>query len=93
MPPQRYRFLPTALLGMMTLFLTGCGGSNLADYFRNPWGLGCCGFIILILNIIALVEVFGSNRDTTNKVLWGLFIFFFPILGIFIYYMFGRRED
>ncbi len=92
MPTQRYRFLPTALLGMMTLFLTGCGGSNLADYFRNPWGLGCCGFIILILNIIALVEVFGSNRDTTSKVLWCLLIFFFPILGIIIYYLFGRED-
>ena len=92
MPTQRYRFLPTALLGMMTVLLTGCGGTNLADYFRNPWGLGCCGFIILILNIIALVEVFGSNRDTTSKVLWCLLIFFFPILGIIIYYLFGRED-
>ena len=92
MPTQRYRFFPTALLGMMTLFLTGCGGSNLSNYFQNSWSLGCCGTIILILNIIALVEIFGSNRDTTNKVLWGLFIFFFPILGIIIYYMFGREE-
>ncbi len=92
MPPQRYRFLPTALLGVMTVLLTGCGGTNLADYFRNPWGLGCCGFIILILDIIALVEVFGSNRDTGSKVLWCLLIFFFPILGIIIYYLFGRED-
>ncbi|MFB3132969.1 MAG: PLD nuclease N-terminal domain-containing protein [Rhodothermales bacterium] len=92
MPTQRYRFLPTALLGMMTLFLTGCGGPNLADYFRNSWGLGCCGTIILILNIIALVEVFGSNRDTGSKVLWCLLIFFFPILGLILYYLFGRED-
>ena len=92
MPTQRYRFLPTTLLGMITLFLTGCGGSNLADYFRNPWGLGCCGFIILILNIIALVEIFGSHRDTGSKVLWCLLIFFFPILGIILYYLFGRED-
>ncbi len=92
MPTQRYRLLPTALLGVMTVLLTGCGGSNLADKLENPWGFGCCGFIILILDIIALVEVFGSDRDTTSKVLWCLLIFFFPILGIIIYYLFGRKD-
>ena len=52
---KRYRFLPAALLGVMTLFLTGCG-TNLFDYARNPWGIGCCGLIILILDINALVR-------------------------------------
>ena len=92
MPTQRYRLLPTALLGMMTVLLTGCGGANLADRLGNSWGFGFCGLIILILDIIALVEIFGSNRDTTSKVLWCLLIFFFPILGIIIYYLVGRKD-
>lgn len=77
---------------MLTVLLTGCSGRNLGDYFNSPLGFGCCGFIILILDIIALVEVFGSNRDTGSKVLWGLSIFFFPILGLIIYYLFGRED-
>ncbi len=92
MPTQRYRLLPAALLGMMTVLLTGCGGANLADKLGISWGFSCCGLIILILDIIALVEIFGSNRDTTSKVLWCLLIFFFPILGIIIYYLVGRKD-
>ena len=92
MTTQRYRLLPAALLGMMTVLLTGCGGTNLPDRLGNSWGFGFCGLIILILDIIALVEIFGSNRDTTSKVLWCLLIFFFPILGIIIYYLFGRED-
>ncbi len=91
MQTQRYRFLPTALLGLMTLFLTGCG-TSLFDYARNPWGLGCCGFIILILDILALIEVVGSNQSTGNKVLWALIIIFFPILGLILYHFFGRKD-
>lgn len=90
MPTQRYRFLPAALLGVMTLLLTGCGGATLGEYIKNPWGLGCCSFIILLLDIIALVEVFGSHRSTGSKVIWGLLIFFFPVGGLLIYYFFGR---
>lgn len=90
MPSPRYRLLPAALLGMTTLLLTGCGGTNLGDYFKNAWSLGCCGTIILILDLIALVEVFGSHRSTGSKVLWGLLIFFFPLGGLLIYYLFGR---
>ena len=90
MPTHRYRFLPATLLGVMTLFLTGCG-TNLFDYARNPWGLGCCGLIILILDIIALIEVVGSERSTGDKVLWALLIIFFPVLGLILYYLFGRK--
>jgi len=92
MQTRRYRFLPAALLGTLPVFLAGCGGSNLSHYLQNPWGLGCCGFIILLLDVIALVEVVGSNRSTGDKLLWGLLIFFFPIFGLIVYYMFGRQE-
>ena len=58
----------------------------------SPLGFGCCGFIILILDIIALVEVVGSNRTTGNKVLWALIIIFFPLGGLIIYHLFGRKD-
>ncbi len=89
---KRYRFLPAALLGVMTLFLTGCGGPNLLDRLYSPWGFGCCGLIVLILDIIALVEIVGSDRSTGDKVLWALLIIFFPVLGLILYYLFGRKD-
>ena len=93
MQTTRYRFFPAALLGLMTLFLAGCGGPNLFDRLTSPWGWGgCCGFIILILDIVALVEVVGSNRTTGNKVLWALLIIFFPLGGLIIYWLFGRID-
>ena len=49
-------------------------------------------FIIhVILFVIAAVEIIGSDRDMLKKVLWLLFIFFFPVVGLIIYYLFGRR--
>ena len=47
--------------------------------------------IILILDLIALVEIFGSSRGTGDKLLWALIIIFFPILGCILYYMMGRK--
>ena len=73
------------------MLLTGCGGPNLIDYLNNFWSLGCIGTIVVILDIIALVEVFGSPRSTGDKVLWGVFIIFAPLLGCIVYYLFGRR--
>ena len=91
MQTQRYRVLPAALLGLMALFLAGCGGPNLIDRLNSPLGFGCCGFIILIFDIIALVEVIGSDRSTGNKVLWALLIIFFHVGGLILYYLFGRK--
>jgi hypothetical protein len=49
-------------------------------------------FIIhVILFVIAAVEIIASDRDTLKKVLWLLFIFFFPVVGLIVYYLFGRR--
>jgi hypothetical protein len=49
-------------------------------------------FIVhVVLFLIAAVEIMASDRELFKKVLWLLFIFFFPVLGLIIYYLFGRR--
>lgn len=50
------------------------------------------GLIILILDIVAIVEIFKSSRDTMTKLLWTLLILFFPLGGLLIYYFFGRNK-
>lgn len=79
-----------AVLALMTLVLAGCG-PNLFERLTGFWSLSCCGAVIVILDIIALIELAGSPRSTGNKVLWALLIIFAPLLGCILYYFFGRR--
>ena len=81
-------FLPAALALMATV-VAGCG-PNLFERVGNFWSLSCCGILIVVLDIIALVELAGSTKTTGNKVLWALLIIFFPVGGCILYYIFGR---
>ncbi|KAF2737772.1 hypothetical protein EJ04DRAFT_561201 [Polyplosphaeria fusca] len=56
-------------------------------------GGGVIGFIVLVLDIIVWIEVFQSNRPVPNKVLWALLVFFIPIVGMIVYYLFSNREQ
>ena len=89
MPNRRDALLSSALLFLMTLALAGCG-PNLFERVGNFWSLSCCGAVIVILDIIALVELAGSPRSTGSKVMWALIIIFAPLLGCILYYFFGR---
>ena len=53
---------------------------------------GLIGLVILILDILAIVEIFKSSRDTMSKLLWTLLILFFPLGGLVIYFFFGRGK-
>lgn len=77
------------LLVALSALLAGCG-PNLIERVDNFWALGCCGMIIVILSIIAIVEIAGSPRTTGNKALWILLIIFAPGLGVILYYLFAR---
>ena len=79
--------LPVFALGLLTVALAGCG-PNLIDRVTGPVG-GICGLLIVILDIVALVNLWQSGRDTGNKVLWTLLIVFFPVGGLILYYLFA----
>ncbi len=81
--------LTAPLLAMLSAFmLAGCGGPNLVQRARGPFGL--IGLVILVLDILAIVEVAGGHKSTGGKVLWILLIVFFPIGGLILYWIFGR---
>ncbi|KAH8891696.1 hypothetical protein GQ53DRAFT_841539 [Thozetella sp. PMI_491] len=63
-----------------------------ADSWGWGTGGGVIGFIILILDIIVFIEVLKSNRPPSSKLLWCLVVFFFPLLGMLIYYLFSNRS-
>lgn len=88
---SRFRaLLPAVLMSFTVLLVAGCG-PNLFDQINNWYTLSCCGVIIVILDIIALVEVAGSSRSLGDKVIWALVIIFAPLLGCILYYAFGRK--
>jgi hypothetical protein len=50
------------------------------------------GLLIFILDIVAIIEIFKSGKDMMTKILWTLLILVFPLVGLLIYYFFGRGK-
>lgn len=50
------------------------------------------GIIILVADIWAIVNVFGSTASTGAKVLWTLLILILPVLGLIIWFFAGPRS-
>lgn len=84
------RWLPAVLFSFLAVVFAGCAGGNLLELAGRWETLGCCGLIILILDIIAIIELAGSTKDTGSKILWIALIVFFPIGGLIIYYLIGK---
>jgi hypothetical protein len=57
----------------------------------NVTGIG--GFILLALDLWALISVIGSSAGTGNKVIWVLVILFLPLLGFILWLLFGPRAS
>lgn len=53
-------------------------------------GLGA--FILLGLDIWALVSIVGSSTSTGKKVLWALFVIFLPLIGFIVWLIAGPQS-
>lgn len=80
--------LPVAALALLTVVLSGCG-PNLIDRVTGPVG-SICGLVIVILDIVALLNLWQSGRSQGDKILWTLLIVFFPVGGLILYYILGK---
>lgn len=49
-------------------------------------------FLILIIDILVIIDIVKSNKDTERKVLWIIAVVFLPLLGPILYYFFGRNR-
>jgi len=78
--------LLAALLLPLVLVATGCTRFN-ADGSLAPWGIA-----LAILDIWAIINIFGKSWDIGKKLLWAAIVFFFPFGGLLIYYFFGRGD-
>lgn len=53
---------------------------------------GFFGFLLLIVDIWAIVNVFQSRASTAAKVFWTVLILLLPLLGLIIWLIFGPRS-
>ena len=56
----------------------------------NVTGIG--GFIVLALDLWAIISVIGSSESTGKKVIWVLAVLILPILGFLAWLLFGPRS-
>ena len=54
---------------------------------------GIGGFIILLLDICAIVSILSSGASTGSKVLWTLLVLILPVLGFIIWLIAGPKSS
>ena len=53
---------------------------------------GIGGFILLVLNLWALVSIVSSGASTGGKVLWCLLVLVLPLIGFIVWLIAGPRS-
>ena len=48
-------------------------------------------FIILVIDIVVIVDIIKSSKDTEKKILWIIAVVFLPLLGPILYYVIGKK--
>jgi len=49
------------------------------------------GLIIFIIDIVVILDIIRSNKDTEKKVLWIIAVILLPVLGPILYYFIGKK--
>jgi succinate dehydrogenase/fumarate reductase cytochrome b subunit len=52
---------------------------------------GFGGFIVLIADVWAIVNILQSGASTADKVLWTVIVVVLPILGFIVWFFLGPR--
>ncbi len=53
---------------------------------------GLIGLVVLVLDIVAVVDLFKSGQDTGKKVLWLVLILLLPVIGMILYFLIGKKN-
>ena len=68
-------------------------GSNGDTCLASVAFAGIGGFIILVLDIWAIVSILSSGASTGSKVLWTLLVLILPVLGFIIWLIAGPKSS
>lgn len=47
----------------------------------------------MILDVVAILDIIKSGKDSEKKVLWIIVVFFLPLLGPLLYYVVGKSSN
>jgi len=50
------------------------------------------GWLVLVLDVIAIVDVVKSAAPTNQKALWVILILVLPVIGMVLYFLFGKQQ-
>lgn len=50
------------------------------------------GLVVLVLDIVAIVDLLKSAKDTGKKVLWIILILILPLIGMILYFLLGKKK-
>ena len=53
---------------------------------------GIFAIIVLVLDVLAIVDIFKSSKPRGKKILWVLFVAIFPLLGMGIYFILSKKK-
>jgi hypothetical protein len=48
--------------------------------------------LILIIDILVIIDILRSNKETEKKILWIIAVVFLPVLGPILYYFIGKNR-
>jgi succinate dehydrogenase/fumarate reductase cytochrome b subunit len=54
---------------------------------------GFGGFIVLIADVWAIVNILQSGASTADKVLWTVIVILLPVLGFILWFFLGPRTN
>jgi hypothetical protein len=49
-------------------------------------------FLILVIDILVVIDVVRSRKDSEKKILWVIAVVFLPVLGPILWYVWGSRS-
>ncbi len=49
------------------------------------------GFLVLVADIWAIVNILQSGADTAKKVIWTVLVLVLPVVGLALWYFLGPR--
>ncbi|MGC3943234.1 MAG: PLD nuclease N-terminal domain-containing protein [Chryseolinea sp.] len=47
--------------------------------------------LILIIDIIVIIDIVKSNKDTEKKILWIIAVVFLPVLGPILWFLLAKK--
>ena len=54
--------------------------------------IGLLGLVVLVLDVIALVNIVQSTMTVGGKVLWAIIVVVLPVVGMLLYFAFGKKN-